>query len=235
MTYARAVQRLPLATLGDVIGHRGIVVIAPHPDDEALGCGGVLAWASRHDVLRHVVYLTHGEQSHPGTTQNLARIRRAEAVVAAASLGLSPEQLSFLGLPDTELPTLNDDSRHWATHWLRCLAAERSPCVFLVTADTDAHGDHRAAFALVREAIRGLPGVELMSYPVWSWLLPDAPPRLDGVRVDISDYRNEKAAALRAYASQRGERSLDVEGFTLPQELLRHAQTDAEILLRIDL
>jgi LmbE family N-acetylglucosaminyl deacetylase len=232
MTYALATRNLSVTSLENVIGERSIVVVAPHPDDETLGCGGLLAWASRQGVLSHVVFLTSGEQSHPGTSHNLANIRRAEAVVASASLGLSPGQLSVLGLPDAGLLTLSDESRHWTTHWLRCLAAERRPCVFLVTAETDAHGDHRAAFALVREAIRGLPDVELLTYPIWSWLLPDAPTLLDGIRVDISAYRNEKTAALRAYASQHGERALGVAGFTLPEELLRHANTDTEVLLR---
>lgn len=232
MSYALAAQRLPMASMDELLGARGVVVIAPHPDDEALGCGGLLAWASQRGIVRHVVYLTSGEQSHPGTTQDLAGIRRAEAVVAAASLGLAPAQLRFLGLPDTGLPMLPDDERYRATHWLRRFVAERAPCLCLVTADTDTHGDHRAAFALVREAVRGLPGVELMTYPVWSLLLPDAPQPLDGVRVDVSGHRAEKRAALRAYASQRGERALDVEGFTLPLELLRHVDTDSEILLR---
>ena len=216
------------------IGDRGIVVIAPHPDDETLGCGGLLAWAGHQDVLRHVVFLTNGEQSHPGAKQDVARIRRAEAILANAQLGLTPAQLSFLGLPDTGLLTLSNEARKWAVHWLRCLAAERSPCVLLVTAQTDTHGDHSAAWELVRDAVRGLPGVELMTYPVWSWLLADAP-ALRGVRVDIAAYREEKSKALRAYASQQGLRVTDVDGFSLPEDLLQHVNDDTEVFLHSDL
>jgi LmbE family N-acetylglucosaminyl deacetylase len=235
MSYAAVARSLPETTFEDLIGTRGIVVVAPHPDDEVLGCGGLLAWASHADVLRHVVFLTSGEKSHPGTTRDIASIRRSEAMVAASSLGLSPSQLSFMGLPDAGLSTLPDEEHRWAIHWLRCLAAERRPCVILVTADTDGHGDHRAAFALVQDAIQGLSGVEMMAYPVWSWLLPGTPASLNGVRVAIHDYRSKKADALRAYASQRGQGALDVDGFTLPEELLRHVDTDTEVLLRTGL
>lgn len=232
MSYAAAMQQLPLAAPADLLGRRGLVVVAPHPDDETLGCGGLLAWASRHRLLRHVVYLTLGEKSHPHTTCNLAAIRRAEAIVAASHLGLLPTQLSFLGLPDAGLLTLSDGARLRAMHWLRALVTERSPCVVAVTTDTDPHGDHRAAFALVRDAIRGMTGVELLTYPVWSWLLPDAPGPVAGLRVDIRDYRTAKDSAIDAYASQRGERVFDVDGFSLPKELLHHVNTDTEVFLR---
>lgn len=232
MTYAHAAHRLPMASLETLVGSRAIVVIAPHPDDETLGCGGLLAWAVGCGVSCDVVYLTSGEQSHPGTSCDLSGIRRAEATAAAGELGLMPNQLHFLGLPDAGLPDLIDDARRHAMQRLQELAAQRRPALFLVTADTDTHGDHRAAFALVREAVRDAAGVELMTYPVWSWLLEAAPAPLQGVRVDIGQYRAKKSAALRAYESQRGTRLLDVGGFTLPNELLRHAVTDTEVFLR---
>ena len=230
MTYARAMRELPLITPGELLRERGLVVIAPHPDDETLGCGGLLAWASRSNRSRHVVFLTSGERSHP--TLDLAPIRRLEATIAAANLGLRPAHLSFLGLPDGGLLSLDDEARLCATQWLRCFAVQRSPCLIVVTADTDAHCDHQGAYALICEATQGLPGVEIMTYPVWSWLLPDEPLRVRGVRVDITEQRARKALAIEAYTSQLGRLALDVEGFTLPEELLRHVQSDTEVFLR---
>jgi LmbE family N-acetylglucosaminyl deacetylase len=232
MTYAQAMQRLPLMTPETLLAERGLIVIAPHPDDEALGCGGLLAWAARHDLLRHVVFLTNGERSHPETKHDLASIRRAEAVLAAAHLGLTPAHLSFMGLPDSGLLTLGGETRLWATHWLRSIAAERSPCLIVVTADTDPHCDHRAACALVQEATRGLPGVEIMTYPIWSWLLVDEPEAVSGMRIDIKKHRSNKASAIEAYASQHGRLALDVGGFKIPEELLRHVNSDTEVFLR---
>ena len=233
MTYAQAMQQLPLSTPESLLAQRSLIVIAPHPDDETLGCGGLLAWAARSDLLRHVVFLTNGEGSHPDSTHDIATIRRGEAMLAAAHLGLGPAHLSFMGLPDTGLLALGGEQRLWATHWLRCLAAERSPCLIVVTADTDPHCDHRAACALVQESVRGLPGVEVMTYPIWSWLLLDEPGAVHGLRIDITAQRSIKASAIEAYASQQGRRSLDVDGFKIPEELLRHVQSDTEVFLRL--
>jgi LmbE family N-acetylglucosaminyl deacetylase len=231
MTYAKAMQALPFIAPEQLLGERGLIVIAPHPDDETLGCGGLLAWASQSDLLRHVVFLTDGERSHPETTHDLAAIRRLEATVAAAHLGLTRAHLSFLGLPDGGLLTLIDEERRCATQWLRCLAVERSPCLIAVTAATDAHCDHQAAYALIAEAAGGVPGVQIMSYPVWSWLSPDEPQSVCGVRVDITEQRQRKASAIEAYTSQLGRLALDAEGFKLPKELLRHVQSDTEVFL----
>lgn len=233
MSYADAMRQLPLGTPETLLAQRSLIVIAPHPDDETLGCGGLLAWAARHDQLRHVVFLTDGEGSHPAATQDIAKIRRGEAIVAAAHLGLTPAQLSFMGLPDAGLLTLGGEQRLWATHWLRCLAAERSPCLIAVTADTDPHGDHRAACALIQESVRGLPGVEVVAYPVWSWLLLDEPSAVCGMRIDIKEHRAVKASAIEAYASQQGRLALDVDGFKIPEELLRHVHSDTEVFLRL--
>lgn len=231
MTYAQAMQELPFMAPGELLRERGLVVIAPHPDDESLGCGGLLAWASQSDLLRHVVFLTSGERSHPQTTHDLAAIRRLEATIAAACLGLTPAHLSFLGLPDGGLLTLGEEERLCATQWLRCLAIQRSPCLIVVTADTDPHCDHQGAQALVTKAAGGLPGVEIMSYPVWSWLLPEQPQKVRGVRVDITEQRARKASAIEAYTSQLGRLPLGVAGFKLPEELLRHVQSDTEVFL----
>lgn len=231
MSYADVMHSLPLMSPVAVFGERGLLFIAPHPDDETLGCGGLLGWASRHARSRHLVFLTNGEQSHPGSALDVASIRRAEAQAAAMPLGLAPEHLSFLGLPDAGLPCLSNAVRRDAASRLRKLATSLRPCVVLVTAETDMHGDHRAAFALVRDALLGLAEVELMTYPVWSWLLPDTPPSISGVRIDIRAFREHKAAALRAYVSQREKSALDVDGFTLPEELLRHVHCDTEVFL----
>lgn len=230
MTYAQAMQELPLMAPEELLRERGLVVIAPHPDDETLGCGGLLAWASQSDLLRHVVFLTSGERSHPAM-HDLAAIRRLEATIAAAYLGLTPAHLSFLGLPDAGLLSLGEQERLCAMQWLRCLALQRSPCLIVVTADTDPHGDHQGAQALITEAAAGLAGVEIMNYPVWSWLLPEEPQKVCGVRVDITEQRARKASAIEAYTSQLGRLALDVEGFKLPEELLRHVQSDTEVFL----
>ena len=78
-----------------------LLVLAPHPDDEIFGCGGVLAQAKGSGVEVHVVILTDG------SAQGEAETRRAEAVEAARRLGL-PEP-TFWGLTDRTLRPDDDD------------------------------------------------------------------------------------------------------------------------------
>jgi LmbE family N-acetylglucosaminyl deacetylase len=235
MTFADAMQQLPLLAPASLVRDRCLIVVAPHPDDESLGCGGLLAWASHHCVSSQIIFLTDGEQSHPGTRRDLKGTRRAEAICACACLGIAMTQLHFLGLPDAGLETLAPHVRDQATQSLRQLIASHGPSLVVTTTHTDPHGDHRAAFALTKAAIACLPGTELMTYPVWSWLLPDAPHSPKGARIAIADQLSAKRQAIAAYASQHGRLSMDVDGFTLPQELLHHVHRDTEVFLSTDL
>jgi len=90
-----------------------IVVVAPHPDDEVLGAGGLIQQACAVGAEVHVIYLTNGDHNqvafklyrlrlHLSPIQYLAfgNLREREAVAATSILGLSPEHLVFLGFPD---------------------------------------------------------------------------------------------------------------------------------------
>ena len=87
-----------LETTGAAVGG-GPLIVAPHPDDEVLGCGGLLA-----QVGGLVVAVTDGEASHPGSTVHgpgrLAELRRAETAAALAALGRPETVVHRLGHPD---------------------------------------------------------------------------------------------------------------------------------------
>src|SRR5271165_6675226 len=92
-----AAELAPLATLGRV------AVFAPHPDDESLGCGGLIARLKDEGSLVHVVVMSDGSGSHPNSRRypgpKLAALRQTEARAAVARLGLDPaSELEFLGL-----------------------------------------------------------------------------------------------------------------------------------------
>ncbi len=92
-----------------------ILIVAPHPDDEVLGCGGLIAQAVRRGALVRVVFLTCGDgyvgaatllcRSTPRANDfiNLGKLRMQEARRAAQALGLDPQSLIFLGYPDRHL------------------------------------------------------------------------------------------------------------------------------------
>ncbi|MEI8138355.1 MAG: PIG-L deacetylase family protein [bacterium] len=101
-----------------------ILILAPHPDDEVIGCGGVIQQSVAMKLPVRVVYFTYGDNNEwsfliyrkhavlaPGAVKQMGLIRHNEAVVAAETLGLSTNQLTFLGYPD--FGTL----RIWINHW----------------------------------------------------------------------------------------------------------------------
>src|ERR1043165_2622614 len=80
---------------------RGLV-LAPHPDDEAIGCGGTLRWHVEQGDEVHVIFLTSGEDGVRGQTPGeTARIREREARAAAKVLGYGT--LEFWREPDGKL------------------------------------------------------------------------------------------------------------------------------------
>ena len=79
-----------------------VLVISPHPDDEAIGCGGVLCEHVAHEDDVWVVFLTSGEKGgHGRSEEETARLREEEAQAAAAIMGY--ERLEFWRLPDGAL------------------------------------------------------------------------------------------------------------------------------------
>lgn len=101
-----------------------LLILAPHPDDEAIGCGGIIQRAVAMKLPLKIVYLTYGENNqlaflvykkHPVLSKaGLVRMgeqRRKEATAAMAALGVPKENLIFLGYPD--FGTLNIFIQHW--------------------------------------------------------------------------------------------------------------------------
>jgi len=173
-----------------------ILVIAPHPDDETIGCGGALCLhAARGDRVT-VVFLTSGELGLKGRAPEKAwQIRESEARAAGRILGVA--RLEFFRLPDW---TVGDHVKSGARLLLPILKAERPEMIYLPH-PRDWHPDHQAALPLLRAAWRGVrrPAVELRAYEVWTPL-----PDFDRVE-DISRVMPRKLRALRAHRSQLGE------------------------------
>lgn len=101
-----------------------ILILAPHPDDEVLGCGGIIQKAVKLKLPLRIVFFTYGDNNQwsflvyrkrpvvmPRAVQTMGLVRHDEAIAAARALGVWPEQLTFLGYPDFR--TLNI----WCFHW----------------------------------------------------------------------------------------------------------------------
>jgi len=101
-----------------------VLILAPHPDDEALGICGILQNAIEIRIPVRVLYLTYGDHNElafiayrkrpwlsPQINRNMGEVRRREAIYAMAYLGLPEDNLVFLGYPD--YGTLNIWKNHW--------------------------------------------------------------------------------------------------------------------------
>src|SRR5690242_4645032 len=101
-------DNLPLVEPQALVGDGPVLVLAPHPDDESLGCGGLIAACCARGQDVYVVILTDGAGSHPHSRDypaaRLSRLREEEARAAVAALGLADDRISFFGLPDGRAP-----------------------------------------------------------------------------------------------------------------------------------
>ena len=199
---------------------RGVLAVAPHPDDETLGCGGLLALAARAGAPVAVAYVTDGAASHPGSREwspgRLAALRRAEARRACHVLGVVRPPL-HLGLPDGGTPGLGAAARAEAVATLARLVRSRRPGLVVTTWAGEPHCDHQFAYHLARKATRGT-NARLAAYAVWTGLLGPAHdlPGVPPLRLDVAPVLAAKRRALAAHRSQLGQVVRDdPDGFTL--------------------
>jgi LmbE family N-acetylglucosaminyl deacetylase len=202
---------------------RSAVVLAPHPDDETLGCGGTIALKRLAGTRVTVVVVTDGRYSQRSaciSADRLAALRRAEAVAACAVLGVDADDVVFL---DHEEGSLHQVGSQLVAQLVEVLDALR-PAELLSPSGIDRLADHRNVCRAARRAVaacRQQPSV--LEYPVWlwdaqAWIDRDAPAlrqagqlltrpvtvgaRLRPVAVGVGAVRDRKRAALDQYRSQ---------------------------------
>ncbi len=215
---------LPFADAATITGPGPFLVLAPHPDDESLGCGGLIAQAASR---AHVAILTDGTMSHPNSRSypaaRLKAVREAEAAAAVAVLGLSADRLLLLQYKDAAAPRWGTALRD-AGDRVADLIRSRGIRTVLASWRHDPHCDHLSAHRIAARACR-LTGTRHLSYAVWGWTLP--PDRIlprcatRGWRLDIADTLPIKRQAIACHRSQvTGLIADDPGGFTVPTTLL---------------
>lgn len=172
-----------------------VLVIAPHPDDEAIGCGGAVCLHRQRGDPVDVVFLTSGERGIEGVPAETARsIREAEAEAAGKVLRVG--RIDFLRLPDLGLL---ENVEPAARQLVKVLAGQPPDLIYLPHPE-ESHPDHEAALPIVRAALahlgrdKKLP--ELRGYEVWS------PMTRYGWVEDVSAVFARKLRAVRCYRSQ---------------------------------
>lgn len=232
------VRALPGAGLGEVLQGQPALVVAPHPDDESLGCGGLIAEAARLGAVVHIVVVTDGARSHAGSgthrPETLRRLRRDETLEAVAVLGVPPARVSFLDLPDGHAP-LGGAAAEAAGQRLASLARDIAAGTIFTSWDYDTHPDHVAAHSYAAAAAREA-RASLFSYPVWAWMLPGRTlmpnMRWKGFSLDIGPHVATKRTAVLKHRSQTTPLIADApSGFTLSDAQLATMITPKEFFI----
>ncbi|MDB5713876.1 MAG: hypothetical protein JWO15_1273 [Sphingomonadales bacterium] len=178
------------------------VVIAPHPDDEVLGCGGTMARLADAGVEVHVIIMTRGRAPDfsPAQMDHLV----TEARAAHRMLGVF--QTHFLDLPAARLDTLPIAD---VNGQLGRILWPIQPDTMFVPFIGDIHFDHQIAFTAAMVCARpraiGSP-MRIYAYETLSetnWYAPGiTPPFVPNMYVDIGAYLGRKLGAFQCFASQ---------------------------------
>ncbi|BCQ21960.1 PIG-L family deacetylase [Caballeronia sp. NK8] len=209
------------------------VVVAPHPDDEVLGTGGLLALLSEISRNLLVIAVTDGTASHPNSTEwppeRLARVRPQETRAALQRLHLRQVQVVRLGLQD-------GDPGHIEASLSGLLSAYLQPGdIVFTTWRYDGHPDHEAAGRAVHSAAQALdlPCVEV---PLWTWHWASP----DDTRVPWSRARRivldgathaRKLRAVQAFRSQLEPDTATGQAPVLPEHVLARLTRPFEVVL----
>ncbi len=168
-----------------------MLILAPHPDDEAISCGGTIIKHTTAGDSVTCVYLTDGSQGDPDCPDlvQVKHTRRREAQAAAKVLGLN--DLVFLDGPDGALAATPE-----LVAALRAVLDERQPDLVYVPFFLDAHPDHRATNDLLATVVTtGDFRFRCCAYETWSPLIPN-------ILVDISGQMETKLHAIGQHHSQ---------------------------------
>jgi LmbE family N-acetylglucosaminyl deacetylase len=184
-----------------------VLILAAHPDDEVLGCGGTIAKLADNGAVIHVAFLADGISSRKGNAKEQSDelvSRRVAAKYACDILGV--KSVSFGDMPDNRMDTV---ALLEITKAVEELIAEHRPDKVFTHHAGDVNIDHRRTHEAVVTACRPQPGhpvKTLLSFEVASsteWQLSgSAPMFVPNWFVDISNTLDRKLAALDAYATE---------------------------------
>lgn len=165
----RGMLRLSAHDDTDASTARRSLVLAPHPDDETIGCGATIARKRSAGTDVRVVLATDGRFSHRSavlSADGLARVRASEFAEACARLDVPEHERVALGFEEGSL----GDRMSEVVARLRVQIVDFAPDEILVTSALDWHVDHRMLNRALCLAVGAVESPQLVrEYPVWAW------------------------------------------------------------------
>ena len=233
---------------------RDCLILAPHPDDETLGCGGLTMRKRQAGLPVHVAVATNGAATGAADTahEDIVALRERETIAACAKLGVGRDHIRFLGFPDGRLDA------HGAALEARiaALVEDLLPSEIFVCSLLDGHRDHVALARAVHNLhmTDRLGGAAVWEYPVWFWDFRSWRPRrasnkagfvaglrksgqaargLNTAALGIEGLQQRKRDALACHRSQLGTLE-DQPGWTgLPASFLEFFFRDRELFFEV--
>lgn len=207
------------------------LVLAPHPDDESLGCGGLISLLRDKDKEVFVLFVTDGSLSHPNSkkypAEKLAALRKEEALCALDKLNVPRGNAFFFNKKDGSLPAHGEPQFEQNANQLQLLITLIRVDLLLVPYEKDPHRDHRTTAQMLKAAaLQVHHPFRVLQYVIWlhergedSDMPADSALRF----VDITRYLSRKNDAIQQHQSQIT--SLiddDPNGFILSPGVLSH-------------
>ena len=189
-----------------MININNILVVAAHPDDEVIGCGGFIAKQTQNGYPVHIVFMSNGVSSRElGDHKKLLNLilqRKENAIKASKILGA--KSTKFLDFPDNSMdsvPLLN------VAKELEKVVRKLNPSIIITHSKSDLNIDHRVTHEAVLISSRPKPGnevqkimfFEIPSSTNWN---PTSPQFNPLEFVDVTEFINKKIDALNCYGSE---------------------------------
>lgn len=222
----------------ELFGLGSVLVVAPHPDDETLGCGGLLALLALAGHPVRVAFVSDGGASHPTSAllsrSDLAEIRQQEAVAALYTLGINAKAATFLMMLDGALPSEENAQFDEAVQKVGKYLESCEIDTVVLPWRRDSSQDHRAVWQMFQEAFRRR-GVSprILEYPIWVWSdIADAPRpgEMLAWRLNILSVLDKKRRAIMCHQSQLSDLfGANIRGFRISKRFLANFLQKEEI------
>ena len=150
---------------------KSALIIAPHFDDETLGCGGIIAKKKLANAPIAIVFMTDGTQSHSklADKERLSQQRRKEAYKACGELGVGKNDIFVLNFTDSLL----DKNISEAEFKLKKIIDEFKPCEVFFPSEKEPwifSGDHLATTKITMNVFKDHKNkITFYEYPIWYW------------------------------------------------------------------
>lgn len=218
------------------------MLLAPHPDDEALACSVILQHAVRADAAIRVVYATDGDDNpwpqrvlerkwrlNANDRKRWGKLRRAEALAALRVLGVHGSAACFIGLPDQKLTTLLMNDCRSTLERFAALITDWAPTDLLLPSISDTHPDHSALAVMVRLVLSESFSPDTF-ISLWSYAVHGKSPAFFGRARIVPQSESERATKLQAIRCHKTQLRLSRKRFlgyaARPERLVKLAACD---------